>query len=125
MKSADVTIVNTIANRVVRVPFARARSRVLGFRRSKSISTNRLNAIAALRAPTMATRIHVSCHQRGNPPLASNAPIKANGNANTVCSNLIISNVIFNFRQINDHFSKADASVARELLSKVSATQWQ
>jgi hypothetical protein len=65
------------------------------------MSATRLNVMAALRAPTMAVRIHPNCHLDGTPPLASNAPIKANGKVKTVCSNLIMSRVIFNLRKIN------------------------
>jgi hypothetical protein len=56
--------------------------------------------MAALRAPVIAATIQPVCHSVGNPSRASNAPIKAKGRAKTVCSNLIMSSVIFNFRQI-------------------------
>src|SRR5580700_3159112 len=58
----------------------------------------RLNAMAADRAPTIATTIHSSLNAN-TPPVrcfsrnASNAPVSANGSANTECSNLIISSV--------------------------------
>src|SRR5688572_13495821 len=54
----------------------------------------RLNAIAALRAPTMAITIQNSFGASGQPPEARMALNRANGRANTVCSNLIISRVI-------------------------------
>ena len=58
----------------------------------------RLNAIAAERAPTIATTIQSSFHAEsvGREPssrIASSAPVSANGSANTECSNLIISSV--------------------------------
>jgi hypothetical protein len=56
-------------------------------------SAMRLNATAADRAPTIATTIHSTCHGAGNPRAASTAPRKANGNAKSVCSILIISRV--------------------------------
>ena len=49
----------------------------------------RLNAIAALLAPTMQTMIHTSFSVSGNPSAARNALITANGRANTVCWILI------------------------------------
>ncbi len=45
----------------------------------------RLNAIAALLAPSMQTMIHNSFSISGMPPAARNALITANGRANTVC----------------------------------------
>ena len=51
------------------------------------------NAIAAERAPTIARTIQRICHAEGSPLAASTAPRKANGNANSVCSILIISSV--------------------------------
>src|SRR5277367_2615934 len=72
--------------------------RVRGFRPSIPASKMRLNAIAAERAPTIASTIQASF----SPKIpkgkrlsrkASNAPVKANGSANTECSNLIISSV--------------------------------
>ena len=57
-------------------------------------SAIRLNAIAALRPPTMARTIHNNLYLFGTPPEASRALNKANGKAKTVCSNLIISRVV-------------------------------
>src|SRR5713226_9422818 len=54
----------------------------------------RLNAIAVERAPTIATAIHRICEKLGSPRAASTAPSNANGNANNVCSILIISSVV-------------------------------
>src|ERR1700722_5699042 len=58
----------------------------------------RLTVMAAERAATMATTIHSSCRNVGQPWLvaraASSAPVKANGKANTECSNLIISSTV-------------------------------
>ena len=53
----------------------------------------RLNAIAADRAPTIATTIQRICRSDGSPRAASTAPRNANGNAKSVCSILIISRV--------------------------------
>src|SRR2546427_1914322 len=58
----------------------------------------RLMVMAALRAATMAVTIHNSCCQEGQPcqvkRAANNAPVSANGNANTECSNLIIARTV-------------------------------
>ena len=58
----------------------------------------RLKAMAADRAPTMATTIHSSLPANTRPGKwlsrnASSAPVSANGSAKTECSNLIISSV--------------------------------
>ena len=54
----------------------------------------RLNVIAALRAPTIATISQKTCRHVGQPCTASIAPTKANGRAKIECSNLIISSVV-------------------------------
>ena len=54
----------------------------------------RLNVIAALRAPTIATISQKTWRQVGQPCTASIAPTKANGRAKIECSNLIISSVV-------------------------------
>src|ERR1043166_6497474 len=74
-------------------PAGNALEAVRGLRASKLRSAMRLNAIAAERAPTIATIIHRICHGDGSPFAASTAPRKANGNAKSVCSILIISRV--------------------------------
>ena len=51
--------------------------------------------MAADRAPNMATVIQKTVRQDGRPPAASSAPVNANGSAKMVCSNLIISRMIF------------------------------
>ena len=56
-------------------------------------SAHRLNAIAADRAAIMATTIHRSWREEGNPPAASIAPQRAKGSAKIECSHLIISRV--------------------------------
>ena len=56
-----------------------------------------LKVIAADLAPTIATVIQSICHQVGRPFAARIAPKNAKGSANSVCSNLIIASVIFNF----------------------------
>jgi len=55
----------------------------------------RLKVIAALRAPTIATINHRTCHHVGQPCTASIPPTKANGRAKIECSNLIISSVVW------------------------------
>src|SRR5438094_1396500 len=50
--------------------------------------------MALLRAPIIASRIQPSVRQGGSPPAANSALTSANGSANTVCSNLIISRMI-------------------------------
>ena len=58
-----------------------------------------LLAIAAERAPTMATTIQMSCRAVGNPPAANIAPHNANGSAKMECSHLIISRVTRRLRR--------------------------
>lgn len=94
-------MVNSAANLIERVPRGSARSRVLGFDLSKWKSAIRLKVMAALLAPTIAARIQNACQSVGKPFRASNAPINAKGRAKSVCSNLIMSSVICNLRQIN------------------------
>ncbi len=59
----------------------------------------RFMVMAADRAATIATTIHKIWRSEGHPcrvaRAASNAPVNANGNANTECSNLIISSTVF------------------------------
>ena len=54
--------------------------------------------MAADRAATIATTIHRTCRNVGQPcrvaRAASSAPVSANGSANTECSNLIISSTV-------------------------------
>ena len=82
------------ANRRLSSPAGKARIFVRGFSASNSRSAMRLNVIAALRAPTMATISQKSCGSVGQPRTASNAPVSAKGKAKTECSNLIISSVV-------------------------------
>src|ERR1051325_4582071 len=91
-KAAE-TIVNAQTNPTDNKPAGNARDAVRGFFASKLRSAMRLNAIAADRAPTIATMIQRTCQGVGRPLAASTAPRNANGNANSVCSILIISNV--------------------------------
>src|SRR5689334_4090253 len=86
-------IVNTQTNPTDKRPAGKARDAVRGFLASKFRSAMRLNAIAAERAPTIATTIQRICHADGSPFAASTAPRNANGNAKSVCSILIISSV--------------------------------
>jgi hypothetical protein len=92
---ADETAVNRITWAGVTSPLGRARMLVLGFSASKTRSAQRLNPMAAERAPTMATAIQKIVRHAGSPRAASSAPVNAKGNAKIVCSNLIISRMIF------------------------------
>jgi hypothetical protein len=60
----------------------------------------RLKAIAAERAPTIATVIQSNCHTAGSPRAASTAPSSAKGSAKSVCSILIISSVVRMLRAV-------------------------
>src|SRR5690348_486840 len=95
------------------------RMRVRGLRRSISASMSRLNAMAADRAPTMATTIQavlIHSRRRSRPPsrMASTAPVSANGSAKTECSNLIISSVS------RTRFQNISAAQARPVRFSVS-----
>src|SRR6478672_7806032 len=80
-------------------PAGSARPAVRGLAASIRRSTSRLNAIAALRAPTMATTIQATVRQGGHPPAARSIPRKANGSAKRVCSILIISSTVRRVRR--------------------------
>src|ERR1035437_6262001 len=76
-----------------------ARLLVRGLAASSSASAQRLKAMAAERAATMATRIHPTLiHKAGRPPgnplAASSTAVRANGSAKIECSHLIISSVV-------------------------------
>ena len=71
-----------------------ARFFVRGLVASRSASAQRLKAIAAERAATIATRIHASVRQPGSPFAASSMAVSANGSAKIECSHLIISSVV-------------------------------
>src|SRR5580658_2439149 len=80
------------------MPAGRWRMRVRGLRASIPWSIRRLKAIAAERAPTIATTIQPIFVQAAAAPRpewrkASRAPVSAKGKAKTECSNLIISRV--------------------------------
>ena len=62
-------------------PFGNSRSAVRGLRASMPASMRRLSAMAALRAPTMASVIQTSWLAVGQPPAARKAPAYANGSA--------------------------------------------
>src|SRR2546427_1484719 len=94
---AEATM-KAMTNPLLTSPRGRARAAVRGFLRSKSTSTSRLNAMAALRAPTMASVIQAAWAAVGAPRAAMNAPRNANGRAKSVCSILIISSTIPTFR---------------------------
>ena len=73
------------------VPVGNSRTAVLGFAASIFRSTNRLNPIAALRAPIIATAIHRICEGRTSvPSIASATPLNANGSAKRLWENFII-----------------------------------
>src|SRR5205823_662156 len=79
-------------------PAGKCRFAVRRFRASMSASRIRLNVIAADRAATIAIMIHAKRGPKSSiwkpaSRQASSAPVKANGNANTECSNLIMSSV--------------------------------
>src|SRR6202011_1926122 len=91
------TTTNHVTNAGVSVPAGKARVRVRGLAASMEASANRLKAMAAERAETMATTIHNNCGPPGTPLAASMAPHRANGSAKTECSHLIISRVTRRF----------------------------
>src|SRR5215813_4101619 len=97
-KTATAAIVNTQANSTESAPVAKARILVRGFSLSERKSTMRLTVIAAERAETIATTIQRIWRSVGQPcdvkRAASSAPVKANGNAKTECSNFIISRMV-------------------------------
>ena len=61
---------NIIASRLFNFPDGSSRADVRGFRLSISLSAILLNAIAALRAPTIASTISENVRQPGHPPAA-------------------------------------------------------
>jgi hypothetical protein len=86
------------AKRAERCPAGRWRLAVRGLRPSMSASRTRLKAMATERAATIATTIQSSFQPRPSVEKfasrqARRAPVRANGSANTECSNLIISRV--------------------------------
>src|SRR5690242_13992322 len=92
------TSVKPHAKRADSRPAGKCRFAVRRFRASMSASRIRLNVMAAERAATIATMIQAKRRPKSfiwNPASrqASSAPVKANGNANTECSNLIMSSV--------------------------------
>ena len=70
-------IVNIQTERTLTEPVGKARLEVRGLILSYFISTMRLNAIAQLRAPTIATNIHKILANSGQPFDAKNALITA------------------------------------------------
>src|SRR5579883_1191091 len=95
-KTAHEITVKTTAKRRLSLPVINGRIRVRGFLASNFRSAMRLKVMAALRAATIATMIQSNCLQVGHPRTARRAPVRANGNAKTECSNLIISSVVRN-----------------------------
>jgi hypothetical protein len=81
---------NAHTSRRDRSPAGSSRPAVRGFRASSSWSARRLKPMAALRAPTMATRIQTTCRREGAPPAARTAAAMAKGRAKTECESLII-----------------------------------
>src|SRR5579872_298487 len=83
-----------------KVPDGMARVWVRGLAASIEASARRLKAIAAERAPTIATTIQISVCADGHPPAASMAPHMANGSTKMECSHLIISRVTPRLRRM-------------------------
>jgi hypothetical protein len=87
--ATDATVMNSRASPRVMSPRGNSRPAVLGLSASCDASTSRLNAMAALRAATIATTIHTSLRAAGanvqSPPSCSarSAPVSANGSAKT------------------------------------------
>ena len=65
--SAQLTTTNTVTNAGVTNPAGNARIAVRGFPASMLRSAKRLNPMAALRAPTIATTIQPTIRQLGQP----------------------------------------------------------
>ncbi len=83
-KMADEMTTKMTASRTLMAPRGISRFAVRGFSASMRASTRRLNPIAALRAATIATRIHPTVGQViAVCCAASSAPASANGSANT------------------------------------------
>ena len=82
--TADITITKAVASGFESRPLGSSRIAVRGLSASIFASTRRLKPIAALRALTIHTTIHATCiHENGCSRQASNAPVSANGSANT------------------------------------------
>src|SRR5438874_11392800 len=94
MKPAHESAVKTETVRTDNCPEGRRRPAVRGLAASRRRSTNRLNAMAALQANTMASKIPASSIQPNAPLVyqANTALESANGNANSVWLKRIISN---------------------------------
>lgn len=88
---ANEPTVNSVACFTLILPAGIERSLVLGFRASIFASINRFRVIEAARAPANAAIVQNTVEADGHAGDASNNPDSANGNANTVCSSLIIS----------------------------------
>src|SRR6266850_1774328 len=93
-KSTAATTVKSQTNPTESRPAGMARVRVRGLRASYFRSAILLKAIAVDRAPTIANVIQRICFAVGTPRAANNAPSRAKGSANNVCSILIISSVV-------------------------------
>src|SRR5215813_8924449 len=82
--TADAIVTNAAASAMVMAPRGSSRLAVRGLSASMRASTSRLKPIAALRAATIATRIHATVvHAIGTWRAARIAPDSANGSANT------------------------------------------
>src|SRR5687767_3870995 len=87
-KTSAATLVRTLASQTVTLPRGNSHSLLRGLSSSNSLSAKRLNPIAAVRAPTMATRIQIKFRRvTGYFGHAKATEDRANGNANTVCEN--------------------------------------
>src|SRR4026208_2429785 len=85
-KTSAATLVRALASHTVPVPRGNSHSWVRGLSASNFLSAKRLKPIAAVRAPTMAIKIHsrvrgvTGCFGQAKATADS-----ANGSANTVC----------------------------------------
>lgn len=95
----DTMIKITVWTGVIR-PVGIALSFVRGFKASILQSISLFKNMAAERAPTIATIIQRILSNEGIPLADSIAPIKANGRANRVWENFIISSIIRVFSRI-------------------------
>jgi hypothetical protein len=79
-KTIDEMATKRVASIWLIAPRGSSRIAVRGLSASKRASTRRLKPIAALRALTIHTTIHVTCvHEKGCTRHASSAPVSANG----------------------------------------------
>jgi hypothetical protein len=99
------------------------RPAVRGFPLSISQSTTRLNAIAAVRAHTIAKRISAHNRMLGSPCAATKVDPIANGKANTVCEKRMNFRVRWRTPNIDDtpRYRKADSTPVDQFRIQISA----